>query len=425
MKLPFEAWVEKQNFKHNIKVLFDESIICYKAKAYRAALLFSYLGFTKILQNRILTSSNPENYEEREWTEYVQASLRKPDNWDLSLFKFTQQKGTSASPKVIFDIPDELREQIKYWKNRRNECAHAKDEPIDYFHVESFWLFLQTHLPKLVVGSGFDSMLLKIDEHFDTFITPVTESHLNIVSEIGRAVISEKLLSFFVEAERIIKNHAVNITSSYYKKRHLDFWDSIFQNCRTEVKEALIDYLKIDVERLNEFIFAYPNRINELGLEYAFGKNFWSTKEYFKSTDLKIIIALQRCGIIPVTDLEQITEALLNKLILSKVEPEIVRWLNSIDYFTKFKAKFLTGEPIINFNDGNRIGTQIIHIINTEGINDYIVQTLTKTFRQRNYPYALQGLLVDFFSSNPTLTEDLKQRARRLGLRQPTTIFWE
>lgn len=54
MILPIEKWMVEQDFPIEATNLLDEGCTCYKAGAYRAGLLFSYLGFEKIIKNRLL-----------------------------------------------------------------------------------------------------------------------------------------------------------------------------------------------------------------------------------------------------------------------------------------------------------------------------------------------------------------------------------
>lgn len=51
MKLKFEEWLVEQEIDKDTEVndLFLEGITCYKASAYRAALLFSFLGFQTVI----------------------------------------------------------------------------------------------------------------------------------------------------------------------------------------------------------------------------------------------------------------------------------------------------------------------------------------------------------------------------------------
>lgn len=61
MVLPIEKWISEQRFPEEATVLIKEGIICYKAGAYRAGLLFSYLGFEKVIKNRLLDAKRPDN----------------------------------------------------------------------------------------------------------------------------------------------------------------------------------------------------------------------------------------------------------------------------------------------------------------------------------------------------------------------------
>ncbi|MGN2663036.1 hypothetical protein [Bacillus altitudinis] len=64
MKLEIEQWLDQQNFNEDINSLFEESITCYKASAYRASFLFSFLGFQSVIKERILKAEMPKNYNE-------------------------------------------------------------------------------------------------------------------------------------------------------------------------------------------------------------------------------------------------------------------------------------------------------------------------------------------------------------------------
>ena len=45
MKLFIEDWINSQQFEKEINILFEESFICYKAGAFRASFVFSYICF--------------------------------------------------------------------------------------------------------------------------------------------------------------------------------------------------------------------------------------------------------------------------------------------------------------------------------------------------------------------------------------------
>jgi hypothetical protein len=65
--LQIEKWITEQDFPEEATNLLDEGITCYKAGAYRAGLLFSYLGFEKVIKNRLLDAKRPDNVPEGAW----------------------------------------------------------------------------------------------------------------------------------------------------------------------------------------------------------------------------------------------------------------------------------------------------------------------------------------------------------------------
>ncbi|KAA6314826.1 hypothetical protein EZS27_034619 [termite gut metagenome] len=158
MKLKIEYWINDNNFSDAITNIFSESVMCYKNGIYRPALLLSYISFMNILRERILVSDGPKVFEKSQWNQ-IQRNVIKDETWEKAVFDATQQRGkieqsTKAKTRdTIFSISETIREEIFYWKNRRNDCAHFKTNHIDAFHVEAFWAFLQSNLSKITIVS--------------------------------------------------------------------------------------------------------------------------------------------------------------------------------------------------------------------------------------------------------------------------------
>jgi hypothetical protein len=120
MKLLFERWSEEQNFSIKANNLFQESFICYKNNAYRASLLFSYLGFLTHIKEVIIKTPPPASLKPGRWTNLL-ANLQNDDTWEKAVY---EEITNSSNP--IFNIKEDLRLQVKYWKDRRNDAAHFK-----------------------------------------------------------------------------------------------------------------------------------------------------------------------------------------------------------------------------------------------------------------------------------------------------------
>uniref|UniRef100_UPI004056165F hypothetical protein n=1 Tax=Candidatus Electronema sp. TaxID=2698783 RepID=UPI004056165F len=121
------------------------------------------------------------------------AGLRCEDEWDRKVFDLTQQK----SPAPVFLVSEDLRHQVRYWKNRRNDCAHFKTNEIDHSHVESFWHFIFSNMGKFVPNGSAAALLNEIALHFDQDVTPPNTPLDPIIERIPHCVEREELSNFF------------------------------------------------------------------------------------------------------------------------------------------------------------------------------------------------------------------------------------
>jgi len=71
MKLPLEIWLSKEKLTQSSQALFKESTICFRAEAYKASLLYSYLGFMLIIKERILQSKAPKDIPQSKWEKTI------------------------------------------------------------------------------------------------------------------------------------------------------------------------------------------------------------------------------------------------------------------------------------------------------------------------------------------------------------------
>jgi hypothetical protein len=208
MKLKVEKWIAKSNFTAEVMILLNDSIKCYKADAYRASLLFSYLAFITILKERIGVAEKPANYLQHNWN-VLRTEILNEDKWERAVYDATQQKGSKDPSNLkdpVFSINDALRTQIEYWKDRRNDCAHFKNNEITNAHVETFWSFLESNLYKITVEGGMNSLLIKIKRHYDTNYTRTGEDVTPLVNEITSSVELNELPGFWHNALQYIDN---------------------------------------------------------------------------------------------------------------------------------------------------------------------------------------------------------------------------
>jgi hypothetical protein len=81
MLLPIEAWLNTQKISIEALSSFDESFICFKVGAYKASLLFAYLGFMNVIRDRIVAAPPPTGITPGYWSG-IQANAKSPETWE-------------------------------------------------------------------------------------------------------------------------------------------------------------------------------------------------------------------------------------------------------------------------------------------------------------------------------------------------------
>lgn len=235
MRLDFEQWISQKRFSTNVTKLFNESVTSYKHSAYRASLLFSYLSFITIIKENIIKSPKPVHLPQGRWDDTIRR-LQSDDTWEATVF---QELTNSSSP--IFPISEDIRQQVKYWKDRRNDCAHFKSNEIESHHVESLWSFIKSNLSKITIEGGKENLLNKFERHFDPTFTPPNADFEHLVREIDDTVLPAELGAFWVELLERIDDFGIYFFSGSPSVRVVG---RILRLCNGTTIESLVSFLK-------------------------------------------------------------------------------------------------------------------------------------------------------------------------------------
>jgi len=259
MELAIEKWLSSYSFDQESMKLFQESIVCYKAGAYRAGFLFSYLGSQSVIKNRVLEANCPDNVKEFFWNKVTQ-ELINDDEWENAVWEAL----TAKKHGEIFKIGDgHLKTQLEYWRGIRNDCAHAKDNVIIAAHVESYWAFLRSNMPKIVVTGGKDSIINRIKKHFDIKYTPSNTDPIPIVQDMESGVKESDLEAVFKELVEQTKDnfdYVIGLKDSepaLFWKRILDLESTSSLKCVAYLKEC-------SPEVLYHILDVYPSLVTIL-----------------------------------------------------------------------------------------------------------------------------------------------------------------
>ncbi|QHZ46365.1 hypothetical protein [Bacillus sp. NSP9.1] len=410
MRNPFLEWVESQKFGDEANILFNESIECYNAAAYRASLLFSFLGFQTVLKDRILEAKSPDNYSESEWSTY-QKKFLNDDNWDKEVIKAVQNK-----KKPIFSLNDDLYDQYFYWKNRRNDCAHAKGNMIGGAHVEAFWFFLQSNSLKFRVNGSKDYMLERIKDYFDPSLTPPNTSIEPIILQIPQSIDQPDLISFFEDLINLTKSATFSDYIEVEGKK-TPLWEGLLKYLNDAYLKILIKFLTRDEFRsftLSIFRQA-PNLIKHFSGEKTFIRSTW--KSFRDISDYKIFIELVKNNLIPTTEMEESILHMFQNVdteifdmdvwFIEPIEELDVMILKGIGFFELFYKKAFDDYKIsTSFEWGNRNKYLVLYYLKNFNMDITVAKAIQAARKALFPPKRLLPLIREFFNKNPEKEEE-------------------
>lgn len=310
MKIPFQSWLLDQNIDVDSRSLFNEALLCYQVGAYRAALVFSYLGLLRILAQRLMTADAPDSLPTSAW-ESIQRRIRDDNTWEAAAFEATLR----VQPASVFLVDDDIRQQLQYWRGRRNDAAHSRGNEVSYAHVEMLWLFIRSNLGRFVVNGGRSGLLERFRRHFNPVYTPQGTDFSDLVALIVRSVVPAEYREFirdvlgvtgvFEELKRYGElNHEVEALISYVQK----FGDP-------RLIEALAQEIKSDPDLLVATLLAKPNYVLHYSNDSKLVWELWHDRlPFFK---------IQRSGVVR-ESLRVFAVLLRNNLVLESLRATAV-----------------------------------------------------------------------------------------------------
>lgn len=417
MQLEFERWLSTQGISRDALALFLESVVCYKAGAYRAALLMSYLGFQSTVRDRILaTAAVPAGVPPGKWST-LQRDLRDDNIWDAETFDATQVK----SPAPIFAIAEGLRQQIMYWKDRRNDCAHSKANAIGSSYVESFWLFVQSNLAKMVVNGSSQSLLAKIGRHFDPTYTPPGSDARPLADEIASAIDHRQLSDFFAEVTKLFTKTV--LTMPIIDSQIFIYFEAVFAQQNEQVRAALVSFLSANEPLLVGFLKFVPARVLFFAGQSALIRRLWTVYLFDRGlADFALYAALVRNSLIPVAELDSAHRLIIPKLQGGIPDTQDAYALHAAGFFGPFDEYAFNAGNVDKFTWGNPNAALIRLRLEWLTISDAAVQAICNSFRSEPCAHGPRDALTQMFASNPDKRTEFRDAAARLGLELPALI---
>jgi len=428
MKLEFEKWLEKQKFSEDTMDVFREAVICYKASAYRSALLMSYVGFMSIIRDKLINTKHiPDGFKKEEWINSVIKGICNHEHWENNTFEILKDK------QKAFNISDNLRNQIYYWRNRRNDCAHNKNNKISYSHVESFWLFLMSNIDKISIKGSTEALLNEIDEYFDISRTPAYEPPDELAHKIVSIIDKDDVASFVLEMINKMEQRNGSLVGN---QKHFEFMDAIFQKCIESNNEQLLKkFIKcfINEDTLKpvfiHFLMSYPKYVGWLDKEgnKTFIRKIWCDPIRKQNGDvipnlLHIFDALLRHDLIPDNQKDEFLEQIFLNFgsyeytifangINDSHAPLILEFSHILDNVFSMNGKYKKIEDMIidDYDWTNKRSKIICSYLEQTEITKEHVKVLNDIFNKPYYPFNLHDGINEMLKKNSDKIEKIKK----------------
>lgn len=417
MKIKFIEWIEDQSVPNDAKNLFHEASTCYKNDAYHAALLLSYLGFQSVIKDRLVNAAKPDDFVDGEWKNIID-NIKDEDQWDSAVYDALMRK-----KKQIFIIKEDTRNQITYWKNRRNDCAHYKDSEIQSSHIESFWLFIKSNLSKLVVSGSLDDLLNKIRKHFDYSQTAPDQNVEYIINDISKAVDKKQYDEFLDQTFNIINSLHEEFIPEFYSDELVHFFADLFKVNENDFIKALTNYLKNNKTLLLDILFANPKYVSFFADESTFIRSLWyEILPNYHRQIYPVYCSMLGQSLIPNDQIDESIEHIINGIGMRAPSAPYIQTLKQIGFFKVFYKIAFEKDRLWNFRWSNSNKNLIVFYLKNFELDETVVACLCENFSKEKHPFELAKSLCVFFEEN-----DLKRKKAVLiiiqnSIKEPTFI---
>ncbi len=395
-------------------VPFREAEICYRAGAYRAALLFSYIGWGLALRSRLLRATCPAGIPQELWEKHL-TKLRSEEDWDHEVFDLTQRQ----KPAPVFLVSEDLRHQVRYWKDRRNDCAHFKANEIDHSHVESFWHFIFSNLGKFVPNGSADALLNKIVLYFDLDFTPPNTPLDPIIEQIPHCVERDELTDFF-------KNVAEKLSSISNNLREINrVFDAVIRLANDSSSNTLREFLVTDERYLIGLLREFPQHVILLEQHPELVRSLWRKHLFSENTyrDLSVFTAMLRAELIPQEEIAEANARAIencNGDIPSPIDKQI---LDQYGFFAIFSKIAFEDSWLSNFTWANGKAKLVYWYLESYPIPVEAIQSICSIVTTSTCPWTARDELKKLFKENITKRQEFEKIAQQEQLALPKEIF--
>lgn len=370
-----------------LRDILNDAIRCYRHDIARPALMLSYIAFIQAIRNNLLNSEMPDGFKDKRWQSAMN-NLRSDSKWDETVIDCIKMRDKGDDDPAFFQIADTLRDDVCYWRNRRNDCAHYKDSEITLSHVSAFWVFIMDNYNKFTPIGSLQQSINDYNRHFDISCTPRGASTDKIFKRLCLVIKTKEDLEHFLKET--------------YARMNFESQCDLLHNLLVDGlhKEIVICFLKQEKKRLNAYLRTKPKDVSlVLGNDATTTRKFWYEDFMLFASCANVYVEMLRAKMIPQGEIKESLDMFLKheyKRSAFRVDSqEDFNVLKENGIYDIFIEEYLSKEFVCDNPREKCYKTDFyISLIQRGGITDKLIKALSESIKG-TFPYTLTNRLKD------------------------------
>ena len=364
-----------------LRDILNDAIRCYRNGIARPALMLSYIAFIQAVRDNLLKSDMPKGFNEPRWKACM-SKLRQENAWDEQVISCIKCRDNPP----YFELTDSLRDDVCFWRNRRNDCAHYKDSEITLSHVAAFWVFIMDNYNKFTPIGSLMQSVNDYKRHYNVSITPKGTSTEVIFKRLCLAIKTEDdLLLFLKETDSCMEyeEQAQLLHDLLMDERH---------------KSKVISLLTVKLKRVKMYLALKPADVSVvLGNNPEMTRKFWYEDFMLFASCANVYVEMLRAKMIPQGEIKESLDMFLKHEYKRSAfyldNPEDFNVLKENGLYDIFIEEYLSKDFVCN-NPGEKCHKTdfYISLIQRGGISDKLIKVLSESIKG-TFPYTLENRL--------------------------------
>lgn len=390
-----------------LRDILNDAIRCYRNDLARPSLMLSYIAFIQAVRDNLLNSEMPDGFKENRWKSSMK-NLRSETKWDDEVLNCIKMR-SSETELAFFEIADSLRDDVCYWRNRRNDCAHYKSSEIGLSHVSAFWMFMMDHYKEFTPLGSLAQCINDYKRHYDLSLTPEGTSTERIFKRLSLAIKTEEdLLTFLKETSSVM---------------NLSFQFLLLHQLLNNEKHGskVIGLLKRDIKNIRRYLYFFPHDVSRiLGDDPKLLRKLWYDGFQQHTVCIYVYAEMLRAKLIPKNEVEESLCMFLkyeyrhNSLYVENNEDLKVLFENGV--YDIFVDQYISKDFICSNPSEKCHKTDFyISMIEEGGITEHFIKTLSESFKG-TFPYTLKDRLKSEIFSRKENKEKYQNIIKKLQL---------